>query len=286
MVTDDQRALQQLINTHKVTSIIMPLIEAVEINRRSGTIQGLNTSSLLKQVIEVGSELYQVLIDDDGIVETGLVSDKLFVALSMSLRNSIVLYNNPSLALMKDEMLSVFKDNIEFIQRYQNKFVAERSVNPEHTTETEAAKFKQDALGYVLPAFSRMFMPVYLFHTNLYTSGFIDEAKLAECNKEVFSFCFDVVEKLVERISKAQGKADVLFRANTLVMCADMLAYVIRDYHRKLIKNESVLKSYIDNPTQGIERLVPSLYANFKVLNDETEKALNLILGDGWRESA
>tara|TARA_Y100001973_G_C5141754_1_gene303305 strand:- start:201 stop:1061 length:861 start_codon:yes stop_codon:yes gene_type:complete len=286
MVTDDQRALQQLINTHKVTSIIMPLIEAVEINRRSGTIQGLNTSSLLKQVIEVGSELYQVLIDDDGIVETGLVSDKLFVALSMSLRNSIVLYNNPSLALMKDEMLSVFKDNIEFIQRYQNKFVAERSVNPEHTTETEAAKFKQDALGYVLPAFSRMFMPVYLFHTNLYTSGFIDEAKLAECNKEVFAYCIDVVEKLVERISKAQGKADVLFRANTLVMCADMLAYVIRDYHRKLIKNESVLKSYIDNPIQGIERLVPSLYANFKVLNDETEKALNLILGDGWRESA
>lgn len=286
MVTDDQRALQQLINTHKVTSIILPLIEAVEINRRSGTIQNLSASTLLKQVIEVGSELYQVLIDDDGIVETGLVSDKLFVALSMSLRNSIVLYNNPSLALMKDEMLSVFKDNIEFIQRYQNKFVSERSINQEHTTETDAAKLKQDALGYILPAFSRMFMPVYLFHTNLYTSGFISEAKLAECNKEVFAYCIDVVEKLVDRISKAQGKADVLFRANTLVMCSDMLAYVLRDYHRKLIKNEAVLKGYIENPIQGIERLVPSLYANFKVLNDETEKALDLILGEGWRDPA
>lgn len=285
MVTDDQRALQQLINTHKVTSIVMPLIEAVEINRRSGTIQNLHTSDLLKQVIEVGSELYQVLIDDETIVETGLVSDKLFVALSMSLRNSIVLYNNPSLALMKDEMLSVFKDNIEFIQRYQNKLANERSVNKESIADVDLLKHKQEALGYVLPAFSRMFMPVYLFHTNLYTSGFVSEVKLAECNKEVFSYCVEIVEKLVDRISKSQGKADVMFRVNTLVMCADMVAYVLRDYHKKLIKNEAVLKDYIKNPVQGVEKLVPSLYGNFKVLNDETERALDLILGDGWRES-
>jgi hypothetical protein len=285
MVTDDQKVLQQLINTHKVTSIIMPLIEAVEINRRSGTIQNLHTRDLLKQVIEVGSEIYQVLLDDDCIVETGLVSDKLFVALSMSLRNSIVLYNNPSLALMKDEMLSVFKDNIEFTQRYQNSFSSEKQLNKESITEEDAIKQKQEALGYVLPAFSRMFMPIYLFHTNLYTSGFINETKLAECNKEVFSYCIEVVEKLVDRISKAQGSADALFRVNTLVMCADMFAYVLRDYHRKLIKNENVLKEYIGTPTQGIERLVPSLYGNFKVLNDETEKALDLILGAGWRES-
>jgi len=285
MVTDDQRVLQQLINTHKVTSIIMPLIEAVEINRRSGTIQNLHTRDLLKQVIEVGSEIYQVLLDDDCIVETGLVSDKLFVALSMSLRNSIVLYNNPSLALMKDEMLSVFKDNIEFTQRYQNSFTSEKQLNEESITDEHAIKQKQEALGYVLPAFSRMFMPIYLFHTNLYTSGFINETKLAGCNKEVFSYCIEVVEKLVDRISKAQGNADALFRVNTLVMCADMFAYVLRDYHRKLIKNENVLNEYIGNPTQGIERLIPSLYGNFKVLNDETEKALDLILGEDWRES-
>lgn len=283
-MNDENFALQQLVNTHKVAAIVMPLLEAVEINKRSGAIKGLSVSTLLTQVVEVGSEIYQALLDDDGLVlDTGLVSDKLFVTLAMSLRNSVVLYSNPSLSLMKDEFISTFKAHGDFIQQYQNEFVSEKLSNGSIYTPKEKEQAKRDALNYILPALMKVYMPIYLFHTNLYTSGFADELKVTELNLATFKFVSDLVVVLVERVSSSQGKHDIYFKEDSLFMCSEMISQILRDYHRKLSSNEKKLHEYIRAPLTCLESLVPVIYAHFQLLNTESERALKSILGENWR---
>jgi hypothetical protein len=285
-MTNENFALQQLVNTHKVAAIIMPLIEAVEINKRSGGIKNLQVKDLLKQVIETGSEIYQALLDEENlVVDTGLVSDKLFVSLAMSLRNSVVLYSNASLALMKDEMISVFKAHSTFIQEYQNDFVLGKSVNGMSDPEKVSEHAKKEALNYILPALSKIYMPIYLFHTNLYTSGFVDAVKVAKLNHETFGYITDVLSAMVRRVSSSQGENDNYFKESSLVMCSDLITHVLRDYHRKLANNEKTLRAYIASPLAELEKLVPVLYANFQLLNSESERALTSILGENWRQS-
>jgi hypothetical protein len=282
---NDSKYIQQLINTHKITSIILPLIEAVEINKRSGGIEKISAPDLLKEVIHTGTKLYEDLLDVEKteIVETGVVLDKLFVALAKCMRNNIVLYNNPSLALARDELLEVFKENSHFLQRYQNE--QEKKVNELEqgvdTIHPTSNVDKWHVYGYIITAITNVFMPIWLFHTNLYTSGYIDETGMAQYNKRVTKDVLTLIDKMVERISIKQGGMDAFFKVNSFFVCCDMVSHVLKDYQSKLIKNQSSLKGYIEDPSAYIKKLLPPLYANFTVLNATAEEVINDLMESG-----
>jgi hypothetical protein len=274
--------ISQLVNSHKLSAILIPLIEAVEINKRNGVIDNLHPKDLLKHVIEVGGELYQELLDDNSdIAETGLVADKLFLTLAKALRNSIVLYNSPSLSLMKDEISNMFDENINFIQSYQNtneKLLYGES--GERLSAREKSDRKQYAMGYSLSALSQMFMPIWLFHTNLYTSGLIDEEGIVELNSEVSSYMVLVLKTLMEKMKTSHGENSEEFEVNSLFLCAEMCSNVLYDYHGKLIKNKANLEQYILDPKVVLSKIVPALYANFATLNDALFTTMKEILSE------
>jgi hypothetical protein len=269
--------VSQLLNTHKVVGILMPLMEAVEINRRSGGIEDLNIDDLMKHVIGTGSEIYQRLLDKvDDVVEPGLVADKLFLSLAMTLRNGIVLYNNPSLELMKDDLLGLFETNMDFIQRYQND--AEKALNKGELTEAEKKNAKQEALGFAVSSLSQMFMPVWIFHTNLYTSGLINEDKMAYLNREAGNVLVEMMGLILKRMEVSHGKYNDMFKISSVKTCGELFAYTLNDYHNKLVKNKTALDAYIDDPVKMISKLTPAIHASFTALNQHASTVLAEII--------
>ncbi len=283
MDTTHVKYVNQLINAHKISMIIVPLIEAVEINKRTQGVEALELKSLLKQVIETGGELYQGLLDEsEQLVDTGLVPDKLFLTLSKSLRNSIVLYNSSSLSLVKDSIADLFEDNIEFIQRYQNESSDPVNVNGRNDAALESARRKerQESIGYVSGALSEMFMPIWLFHTNLYTSGLIDESSMVELNQKTSKYLVDIMDTMLERLKSSQGKMSKDFELNSVFLCAEMIANVLHNYNGKLIKNRDSLNAYMKDPEKTLSAIVPALYANFTLLNEVAGGALSSMFSE------
>ena len=80
-------------------------------------------NELFSHVIETGGDIYETILDESKngkLIDTGLVPDKLFFVLSKALRNCVILYNSASLSLIKDDIIDLFSNNIDFIQQYQN----------------------------------------------------------------------------------------------------------------------------------------------------------------------
>lgn len=278
----DTKYVSQLVNAHKVSGLLIPLIEAVEINRVTRGVDRLSVKDLLKHVVESGGEIFQSLLDEnDRVLDTGLIPDKLFLTLSKSLRNNIVLYNNPSLSLVKDDMIDLFDSNIDFIQRYKNDAIEEVVKNSNgKTPENEKKRSAQEALGHASGAISQMFMPVWVFHTNLYTSGFLDEESLTELNRRASNYLVKVLDTIVKRMGSSHEKCESMFKIDTLFICAEMIANIIHDYNRKLIKNKKELENYIENPEKTLSRLVPAIYSNFSVLNKIAEETLSDVFSE------
>jgi hypothetical protein len=276
MDTIHTKYVSQLVNAHKIAAMLVPLIEAVEINKRTQGARPVTPSDLLKHVVEVGGELYQGLLDkNEQLVDMGLIPDKLFLTLSKSLRNSIVLYNSPSLSLMKDEIASLFDENIEFIQRYQNS--ALRDVNTSSNTPAalyEQKRARQEAIGYAAGALSQLFMPLWLFHTNLYTSGYIDEERVADLNKASSGYLVVFMNTILERMNVSQGDYAAEFRMSSIYLCSDMISNCVYDFHKKLIKNKSELDAYIEDPAKTLAKIVPAVYSSFNVMNSAAEGIL------------
>jgi hypothetical protein len=200
----------------------------------------------------------------------------LFLTLSKTLRNNVVLYNNSSLSLIKDDLMSMFKENEVFIQRYQNEGV-EKNLSS-NIGETEKIRHDQYSKGHVVGALSQMFMPVWTFHTNLYTSAFIDEEEMVDLNAKVSAFLSDILEILMARMKKTQSSYFDDFKVSSMFLCAEMIANVVHDYNGKLIKNRDNLDAYIKDPVDLLSDLVPAIYANFSALNKAAEGALSDIL--------
>lgn len=275
-MSEVSKHINKLINSHKISLILQPLIEAVEINKRSGSVDDVDASELLKHVIEVGTELYQSILDNDGeIVDSGLIADKLFITLSKSLRNSLILYNTKSLGVIKDDILSLFANNSSFIQKYQN--LHEKEVN----SPVDSSSFDRDyyeRVDHIVSSLAKLFMPVWLFHTNLYTSGLIDHNKLTSLNVEVSNYLVAVLSKIMDRMASEHGKYHEDFKVNSMFLCSEIISSTLFDYNLKLIKNRAQLDQYIKSPTSLIKQLVPAMMSSFKVLNDTVEGAINELL--------
>lgn len=267
---ESSKLLSQLVNAHKVSSIIIPLSEAVEVNKRTQGIKGLSLASMLKHVIEVGGEIYESLLDkEQGIVESGQVPDKLFLVLAKSLRNSVILYNSQSLALIKDDITQLFSDNIEFIQRYGS--TLDEAVN-EHTEGV--GKFDKDLHDYVTSSMAQMFMPIWVYHTNLYTSGMVDDEELLKINREASSFMISLFDKLMKRMDEPQGKYSDAFKGSSMFVCAEMVANIMHDFGKKLIKNRAHLDAYIEDPEAVLSVLVKPIYACFISMNSVMKETI------------
>jgi hypothetical protein len=272
------RQIQQLVNAHKIAEILVPLIEAVEINKTTRGVSTLSLTDMFAHVIDTGGEIYRSLLDkNENIIDTGLVSDKLFLVLAKAMRNSVVLYNSASLSLVKDEIGTAFDDNIEFIQRYQNDIIKQVG-SEEKMSSRDLKRVKQESLGYVAAAVSQMVMPLWLFHTNLYTSGFINAEEMASINKSSSGYMLALLEKLQDKMKESytqNGKGDNKdFLISSMHLNAEMIANVVHDFNGKLIKNKKSLDEYIANPIVVLAKLVPPIYANMLSLNDVAEKAL------------
>lgn len=274
MDTQSTRYINQLVNAHKISLILVPLIEAIEINKRTAGVDDLSLDDLLKKVIDTGGDIYQDLLEGDTLLDVGLVSDKLFLTLSKSLRNNIVLYNSPSLSLIKEEMIDMMKEHSGFIQKYQNlAFV--KDVGSEKLSKLEVRQAKQYSQSYIVGGLSQMFMPIWTFHTNLYTSNIIDEEKLTLLNMEASSYIVKAMDLILDKISMSQGAYSKEFSGTSVFLCAEMIANVLHDFNGKLIKNKSSLDAYLKDPESILSKLLPALYSNFRILNKSAENILS-----------
>jgi hypothetical protein len=272
MANENTKYINQLVNAHKVSSILVPLVEALEINKHTEAIPGLNLEDMFSNVVDTSGEIYQELLDRDAkLIDTGLVSDKLMITLAKALRNNLVLYNSNSLSLIKDELLGVFEKNIEFIQNYQNPLQSRLFKDSDRAEE-------QFLLGYAVSAVAEVFMPVCLFHTSLYSSNLVDEHKLSELNIEVMDYLLSVMNAVLEKVNSAHGEYSEDFKISSLHVCAGITANVIHDFSGKLIKNKSKLEEYIQSPTQVISKLTPAIYSNFSAMSGMVNNAIKSII--------
>jgi hypothetical protein len=278
MDTANTKYINQLVNAHKVSAFLVPLVEAMEINKRTSGVDNLSLPDMLKTVIETGGEVYQEILDEEALVDTGLIPDKLFQVLAKTLRNNVVLYNSASLALIKDDMVKMFTKNIDFLQKYQNLGFEKNTGGKSTPSRVDAIIERQHSMGHAVSALSQMFMPVWIFHTNLYTSAFIDEDKMADLNMEVSSYLVNILDVFMKKMESSQSKYFNDFQINSLFLCAEMIANLMHDYNGKIIKNKESLNEYIESPIELISELVPAMYANFSALNKAAEGALSGLL--------
>jgi len=274
-----KESVMKLINAHKLSMILIPLIEAVEINKRSGNIDGLKVSDLLSHVIDVGTDIYQKLLSENNetaIVESGAVADKLYITLAKALRNSIVLYNTPSLSLMRDEVESLFQVHQNFMSKYQT----ETSVQVNKSAEREISKLTAESIEHTTSSLTQMFMPFWLFHTNLYTSGIIGDVKLVELNQKATGYMIKVIDKLMEKMSRNHGSYNENFKISSLFICSEMTSNVVYDFHGKLIKNKKMLNAYIESPESVLSRLVPAILASFGVLTSCIDDTISSMMNN------
>lgn len=268
------KLISQLVNAHKVSSIIVPLSEAVEINKRTHGIKDLSLNELFSHVIETGGDIYETILDESKngkLIDTGLVPDKLFFVLSKALRNCVILYNSASLSLIKDDIIDLFSNNIDFIQQYQND--TEIELNGK-LSEQERKKLEQESFGYVTSSLSQAFMPIWLFHTNLYTSGFIKEDELVRLNRDASDYVVTVIDTIMKRLKSPQGKYSDAFSPSTMFICSEMIANITHSYNCKLIKNQKHLDVYITSPDKVLSSLLPAIYSCFSAMNDVVESAV------------
>jgi hypothetical protein len=278
MDTANTKYINQLVNAHKVSAFLVPLVEAMEINKRTSGVDNLSLPDMLKTVIETGGEVYQEILDEEALVDTGLIPDKLFQVLAKTLRNNIVLYNSASLALIKDDMVKMFTKNIDFLQKYQNLGFEKVAGGQSAPSKIDAIRERQYSMGHAVSALSQMFMPVWIFHTNLYTSALIDEDKMADLNMEVSSYLINILDVLMKKMESSQSKYFKDFKINSLFLCSEMIANLMHDYNGKIIKNKESLNEYIESPIDLISELVPAMYASFSALNKAAEGALSGLL--------
>lgn len=284
--SDVYKHLSQIVNSHKLAVLIVPLIEAMVITKKTGSSKKFDVSSMLASVIETGTDIYQRVLSENGdvkFIDTDAVPEKLLLVLSKSMRNNVVLYGNDSLGIVTDELIEAFNDNIEFIQRYETKkSSAAQDLTgraPNQLTVVNAG----DAAAirnYAMSAMSTIFMPLITFHTNLYISNFIDEKELSRLNRDAMKYLTEMLNVVVERLSVSQGDNGLLFGYQNLALCSDIIATLVHDYHVKLIKSADILKQYVESPSSVLKLLEQPIFLNFLTMNESIKKAMERTVGE------
>lgn len=255
------QGLNALVNNIKMANILSPLLEAVEINKRTEGVQGLNASDMLRDVIATGTEIYQKVASKDGATAS-LLGDQIFMLLALCLRNSTVLYNSPSLDVIKDDLVQLINEN---------KAVLHQAINSD---EDESTLPPSTSLG--ISALTTLFIPVWLFHSNIFTSGLVNLEKLNDLNSKVCLFLSQAIEK-IHNLSEKDLPQDI--KAHLHYLCAEVSSKIMVDYQLKLLKSKSVMLEYIDDPIPIMERLLPVLHSTWGTLNELTLMSMKSLTG-------
>lgn len=260
------KALALLVNNIKMANILSPLLEAIEINKHTEGVKDLDINAMLKDVIKTGTEIYQrVIAKDNTAASVSLLGDQIFVLLSICLRNSTILYNSPSLDLIKDDLISLIEDNKSLLGQALE-YNVENEDEPSYPPSTE--------LG--ISSLAAMFTPVWLFHSNIFTSGLIDLDKLNELNTKVCFFLSQAINK-IHNLSDNQLPAGI--RSHLYYVCAEVASKVLVDYQIKLLKSKPVMMAYIDDPLPTMERILPVIHSAWGVLSETTIMSIKNLTG-------
>lgn len=249
----NNKPLNTLVNNIKLANIIAPLIEAIEINKRTEGVPGLTASELLKEVIEAGTFIYeQVAKDGKNNNLPQEAPDLIFITLALCLRNSTVLYNCPNLNMVREEVVRLIQDNSRAIA----------SLNLGNRDSLHNA---------VSISISHLHMPTILFHSNLYTSGLISLDKMndlnIQCSERITAIYLDAVKALC--ISESSIKLNIAH------ILADSGSKMLSEYHLKIIKSKSALFEYIDSPDSILLKIMNAIQGAWVVLSDVTQESMS-----------
>lgn len=256
-------SMHSLVNNIKMANILTPLLEAVEINKRTEGVKDLCASDMLKEVIQTGTEIYQKLAKKHhGAESFPLLGDQIFLLLSMCMRNTTVLYNSASLKIIKDDVFKLIDEN-------QHVLSASLSDNDSHDTALPSAELGVSALA-------NLFIPAWLFHSNIFTSGLISLEQLNELNATVCTF----LSKTIERVHNlSDGNMPTQIRSHLYYVCAEVASKIMVDYQIKLLKSKPVMMKYIEDPLPVMENIVPVIHSAWSVLNEVTTQSMKSLTG-------
>lgn len=247
--------LNTLINNIKLASIMSPLIEAIEINKRTEGVPGLTASELFKAVIETGTEICENLEKDKKNSDVQKDStDLVFLTLALCIRNSTVLYNCPNLNMVREEVIRLLKDNAPAISSldFTNR-----------NTLSSAA----------LISLSHLHMPTILFHSNLYTSGLIDLDKMNELNIK----CSEKITQVYAEALKTLCINDDSLKCSLAYVLADSGAKMLNEYHLKIIKSKSSLFDYISEPETVLTKIINAIQGGWVILSEVTQDGMKAL---------
>lgn len=256
--------ISQLVNAHKVSAILLPLIEACEINRRQQSVKQMELPDLFKEVVEKSKQVMQAIAEERGdLFSSETLPDQLLMVMSKALGNSIILYNQPSLSMFYDDAIALLK-----------KCHSEIYLTAGHKDKTGQQE-RESIEGFLAGEILQAVMPVLLFHTNLYTSGIIkSQGDLQELNNRACLFVVEVIKRIIARFQGEQGKQDYIVSQSNISITATICAHVIKDYHSKLIKNKDSLKAYMENPEVTLGKLVPAIVTNINTMNQVVQTVI------------
>ena len=248
---DMEEQINKLINAHKLGQIITPLTEAVEINRHTGGIKDLSLSNMFDEVLRAGAQSYEAALKDgEGLPDMSAISDSIFISFSRALRNNAVMFNNPSLQMIQDDVSQLIKSHHGFMSNFIEKNRKSEASN--HTIR-----------GEIVSGMLLAFTPMWRFHLSLYISGFIGNEKLAELNINVGNFLINVVTTIIDKSVKKQDKEQNMLKAHYFKICANIVGLSLHEYQTKLIKNKDKLGDYVKEPERLMNKLVPVIYSHF-----------------------
>jgi hypothetical protein len=249
--------ISQLVNAHKVSSILLPLIEACEINRRQQSVKQMELSDLFKEVIETSKSLMQSIADERGdLFSSETLPDQLLMVMSKTLGNSVILYNQPSLSMFFDDAVALLKRCHSDIYLMAG--------HKESASQEEREKVDGFLAGEILEAV----MPVLLFHTNLYVSGILKtQEDLKDLNDKACLFMVEMIGRIIGKFKEEQGRHDSVVSQSNISITASICSHVVKDYQGKLIKNKDSLRAYVDNPQSVLSKLVPAIVTNINTMN-------------------
>jgi len=273
-VTKQEIAIRKLVSAHKVGNAIVPLLKAVEHNKRTREIEHMCISQLVKHVVEMATTIILAVRGFDQTESSDDLLDKIINILSRVLSNEIILYNNPSLEIFVDEIIKVLVEHNELLggdlvgEKTLFKDVNEpTSEQPENTSQVTS----QAMVEVVIASVTEMFHPVWLFHNNLYVSGFISIEQLSELNTKVSSYLM----MMLQSINRKVGSGDSHLDASLFLMSSKVCAASLDGFQKKLIKKTEDIEKYIQNPIIYLDRIKDMFFVNFSVMNKETKKVLD-----------
>ena len=273
---NEQKYLSQMVNAHKVANILMPLVEAVEINKHTESVDKVDVKTLFKNVIETGGRISETLAESHNFTDTSLISDKLFLTLAKSLRNSVVMFNATSLQLIESEVLDVFDECAPFLSSFCSEAMKDISSRGGQLPDVEKMRVEMDIQGHVVGALMRMFMPVWLFHTSLRTSGHVkDSETIVELNVRVSKFLIELLFKMTAKISNKESSVSSMFYMNGLTVAAEIITTSVHEYNTKLVKSPQHLSQYLSSPESILQALVEPISANFSTMNSVIKTVLS-----------